>query len=186
MVTVASLWLPIVLAAVAVFIVSSVIHMMLNYHANDFRALPAEDAVMEALRKFDIPPGDYAVPKPGSMAAMKSPAFMEKRNKGPVFLATFMKPGPMDMGGSLAKWFLFSVVVNVFAAYVAGRTLGPGSQYLVVFRVVGTVVFMGYALGIWPITIWYKRSLATTLLSTFDGLVYALVTAGMFGWLWPK
>ena len=186
MVPVASLWLPIVLSAVAVFVVSSVIHMMLGYHAGDFRTLPAEDAVMEALRKFEIPPGDYMVPRAGSMAAMKTPAFVEKMNKGPVFMATFMKAGPMNMGSSLMQWFLYSVVVSVFAAYVAGRALPAGTPYLAVFRMVSTVAFVGYSLALWQNTIWYKKSVATTMRTTFDGLVYALVTAGMFGWLWPK
>jgi hypothetical protein len=54
-----------------------------------------------------------------------------------------------------------------------------------VFRVVGTTAFMGYALGLWQMSIWYKRSAVTTLKSTFDGLVYACLTAGAFGWLWP-
>ena len=174
------------LSAVAVFIVSSVIHMALGYHAQDFKALPSEDAVMEALRKFNLPPGDYVVPKPGSMAAMNTPAFKDKQAKGPVFIATFLKPGPSDMGGSLVKWFLFSIVVSVFAGYVGGRALGPGTHYLPVFRMVGTSAFMGYVLAHWPSTIWYKKALGTTLRNTFDGLVYALVTAGVFGWLWPK
>ncbi|HET7109995.1 MAG TPA: hypothetical protein VFI41_03915, partial [Gemmatimonadales bacterium] len=59
-----SLWLPILLSAVAVFIVSAVIHMALQFwHRNDFRTVPNEDAVMAALRPFDIPPGDYIVPQ---------------------------------------------------------------------------------------------------------------------------
>jgi hypothetical protein len=34
-------------------------------------------------------------------------------------------------------------------------------------------------------SIWYHRSWGTTLRYTVDGLVYALLTAGIFGWLWP-
>ena len=61
MVSIISLWLPILLSAVAVFIASSVIHMVFKYHNSDFKKMPAEDEVMAALRPFDIPPGEYVV-----------------------------------------------------------------------------------------------------------------------------
>ena len=68
MVSLLSLWLPIVLSAVIVFLASSIIHMALGYHANDFQPLAKEDEVAAALRAFDIPPGDYAMPRATSMA----------------------------------------------------------------------------------------------------------------------
>ena len=180
-----SLWLPILLSAVFVFVVSSVIHMALSYHRNDVRPIPDEAAIQEALGKFKIPPGDYMVPRAGSMAAMKTPEFMAKLQKGPVFLATFLPPGPFSMGKSLGQWFLYCFVVSLFAGYVAGVMLVPGTPYLTVFRVAGTVAFVGYAMALWQDSIWHARAVSTTLKSTFDGLVYGLVTAGTFGWLWP-
>ena len=42
MVTVPALWLPILLSGVLVFVVSSIIHMVLSYHAGDSRAVPDE------------------------------------------------------------------------------------------------------------------------------------------------
>jgi hypothetical protein len=117
---------------------------------------------------------------------MKSPEFLEKVRKGPVVLMTVAPGGSMSMGTSLVQWFLYSVLVGVFAAYLAGRALGPGAPYLAVFRVVGTVAFMGYALALFQYSIWYKRNWAATLKSVFDGLVYGLLTAGTFGWLWPR
>ena len=186
MVPVFSLWLPVVLAAVFVFAVSSVIHMVLRYHANDYRALPDESGVMDALSRFTIAPGDYALPKAGSMAALKDPVFLARLAKGPVFMGTFMRPGPMNMGPSLVQWFVYCAVVGVFAAYVTGSALAPGADYLSVFRLSGTVAFAGYALAQWQDSIWLQKSVATTLRNNFDGLVYALVTAGTFGWLWPR
>jgi len=47
MVSIVSLWLPILLSAAAVFILSSIIHMVLKYHNNDFKALPSEEPVMD-------------------------------------------------------------------------------------------------------------------------------------------
>jgi hypothetical protein len=34
--------------------------------------------------------------------------------------------------------------------------------------------------------IWYQRSLTTTIKGTIDGLLYAFLMAGTFGWLWPR
>ena len=99
---------------------------------------------------------------------------------------TVMESGPVSMGPSLAQWFLYCVVVGVFAAYVAGRALEPGAHYLKVFRFAGVTAFVGYSLALWQNTIWYKRAWTTTLKANVDGLVYGLLTAGTFGWLWPK
>lgn len=186
MVPVASLVLPILIAGVLVFLMSSVIHMVLPYHRSDFRRLPSEDPTMEALRRFNIPPGDYLMPAPGSAAAMRSPEFLDKRSKGPVAVMTVLKSGPPAMGGQLALWFVYSLVVGLFAAYVAAVTLGSGAPYRVVFRVTGTVAFAGYALALAQNSIWYGRSWGMTLKTMFDGLIYALLTAGTMGWLWPR
>ena len=186
MVPVMSLWVPILLSAVIVFVASSVIHMLLPIHKGDFRKLPDEDGVMDALRKAGVGPGDYMFPHAGSMADLKSPAFTEKRTRGPVASMTVMESGPVSMGPSLAQWFLYCVVVGVFAAYVAGRALEPGAHYLRVFRFAGVTAFVGYSLALWQNTIWYKRAWTTTRKANVDGLVYGLLTAGTFGWLWPK
>jgi hypothetical protein len=185
MVPVLSLVIPILLSAVIVFVASAIMHMVLSYHRNDLRPLPKEAEVADALRKFAIPPGDYALPCGGSSSAMKDPAFIEKMTKGPVVVMTVMPSGPPAMASSLALWFLYTLVVGVFAAYVAGRALGPGADYLAVFRFAGTTAFCSYSLALLQHSIWYKRNWGTTVKSMLDGLVYALLTAGVFGWLWP-
>lgn len=186
MVPITSLWLPILLSAVIVFVASSVIHMALGYHKNDLLRLPKEDEVMAALRPFNIPPGDYGMPKPASMKAMGSPEFIEKMKRGPVAFITVAPPGPPGMNGPLAQWFVYSIVISFFAAYVASRAVGPSANYLMVFRFVGTTAFMGYAMALPQHSIWYRRNWGTTLRSMFDGLLYASLTAGTFGWLWPR
>lgn len=185
MTSLSALWLPILLSAVIVFLVSSLIHMVLPWHKGDFPPLPREDEVMAALRPFAIPPGDYIVPRAGSMAAMKTPEFLEKLRQGPVMVLTVMPSGPMSMGRNLVQWFLYSVVIGIFAAYVAGRALPPGSPYLQVFRFAGTAAFLCYAVAPWQMSIWYRRSWLLSVKATIDGLIYALLTAGVFGWLWP-
>jgi hypothetical protein len=186
MTSIPSLWLPIVLSGVLVFVASSIIHMFLTYHKNDFSKVPDEDAAMDALRPLNIPPGDYVLPYAGGMEAMKSEEFRAKVEKGPVAFFTVMEPGSMfNMGPQLAQWFVYCLVVAVFAAYVGGRVLGAGAEYLDVFRITGTVAFACYAMGMPQRSIWYKQNWMTTLRSMFDGLVYASITAGAFGWLWP-
>ena len=89
------------------------------------------------------------------------------------------------MGSSLAQWFVYCLIVGVFAAYITGRALEPGAHYLSVFRFAGATAFVGYSLALMQNSIWYKKNWSTTLKSMFDGLIYALFTAGVFGWLWP-
>lgn len=185
MITLDMLWLPILLSAVFVFFVSSVIHMALPWHKGDYSKVPNEDKVMDALRPFAIPPGDYMMPRASSMKDMGSPEFTEKMKKGPVMIFTVVPNGPATMGTSLTLWFLYSVLVGFFAAYLTGRTLAAGADYLEVFRYVGTTAFLGYSLALLQTSIWYRRAWSTTIKSMIDGLIYALVTAGVFGWLWP-
>lgn len=185
MVPLSSLLLPILLSAVAVFIVSSIIHMVLPFHRSDFGKVPNEDAVLDALRQAAIPPGDYMMPRAASMKDMGSPEFIAKMKRGPVAHMTVIPPGPPALGGSLMLWFVYSIVVGVFAAYLTGRAMGPGAPYLEVFRFAGCVAFIGYALALPQGSIWYKRKWSTTIKVMIDGLVYGLVTGGVFGWLWP-
>ena len=186
MVGIAALWLPIVLSAVLVFIVSSIIHMALPWHKSDYPKLANEDQVLSALRGVDLPPGDYFVPKADSMEDMRSPAFKQKVDQGPVVLMTVMPRGMMRMGKTMSLWFVYILIVSFFGAYVAGRAVPAGADYLRVFRFAGVSTFLAYAGALWPQSIWYRRSWTTTIKMTIDGLIYGLVTAGTFGWLWPR
>jgi hypothetical protein len=185
-VSILSLWLPIVVSAVIVFVVSSIIHMATPFHRGDLKTLPREDDVMSALRPFGVPPGNYAMPHAGSMEAMRSPAFLEKMRKGPVAFITVRPPGETNMGPMLITWFLYSVVISFLAAYIAGATLERGSEYLKVFQIAGCVAFIGYAGALPQMSIWWSRSWATTIRTMVDGLIYGLMTGGTFGWLWPR
>lgn len=182
----AALWLPIVLSAVIVFVASFLIHMVLPWHKGDYRPLPNEAAFRDAVRPMAIPPGDYLVPRPTSSADMRSPEFAEKMAQGPVMVITVRPNGLFSMGQNLLLWLIYSLVVSLFAAYVAGRALPPGETYLEVFRFAGVTAFLGYALALWQMSIWYNRSWSITVKATVDGLIYGLLTAGVFGWLWPR
>lgn len=185
-ISIGSLWMPILVSAVIVFLASWVLHAVLKYHHNDHVAAPDEDALMDALRPLNIPPGQYVAPKPASAKDVSSPAYRDKAAKGPAVMMTVLKPDALfKMGPGLAQWFLYSVIVAIICAYAAGRTLGAGAEYLAVFRIVGVVAFACYSVGEVPRSIWFGQKWSTTFKTMFDGLVYALVTAGAFGWLWP-
>jgi hypothetical protein len=180
-----SLVLPMVLSAVFVFIASSIIHMVSPWHKSDYPKIPNEDRAREALRALAIPPGDYMIPRPSSRADLRSAEFAAKIHAGPVVILTVMPNGPMPMLRNMGLWFVYCLAVSLFAAYIAGRALGPGVEYLEVFRFAGATAFIGYAVALWQMSIWYRRSWTTTLKATIDGLIYACLTAGTMGWLWP-
>lgn len=185
MVSLMSLWIPILLSAVAVFVASSIIHMALPYHRNDLKAVPSEDRFLDAVRSFNIPPGDYGAPHAGSMAAMRDPQFVERMKKGPLVLMTVAPGGSPSMGKSLTLWFLYSLLVSAIAAELGSHALAPGAGVEDVCFFVGTAAFLGYSVGLLQSSIWSRRNWGTTLKSVFDGIIYAIITGQTFGWLWP-
>lgn len=186
MVSLSALWLPILLSAVFVFVASSIVHMLLPFHKGDMKKVPDEDAFQDAFRRMGIAPGDYVVPCPGSSQDLKSPAFIEKIRKGPSVFMTVIGGREPAMGRNLALWFLYSVVVSIFAGYIASRALAPGAHYPEVFRFAGTTAFACYGMSLPQSSIWYNRNWGTTVRLLVDGLLYGLLTGGTFGWLWPR
>jgi hypothetical protein len=185
MVPVLSLWLPIVAATVLVFVSSSLIHMFLKYHANDYGPIPGgETQAADALRSLE--PGQYVIPYASSMKEMSEPAYVERMERGPLAFITIRTPGDVGIGRSLVLWFLFALVVSIFAAYMTGRALPAGAEYKAVFRFAATAAFLAYGVGTWSESIWYGRPWKTTLKNTLDAAIYAAVTGGSFGWLWPE
>jgi hypothetical protein len=185
MVSILSLWLPILLSAIAVFLVSSIIHMVLTYHRSNFSPIPDEQAFRDSVRPLNIAPGEYMFPHCSSPKAMETEEFQSKMNEGPVGMMTVMPNGPFAMGKNLMMWFLYSLIVGVFVAYICTLTLAPSADYLKVMQLAGATAFGGYSLALMQNSVWNSRPWSTTFKFMFDGLVYALLTGGMFGWLWP-
>jgi len=181
----ASLWMPILLSAVIVFVASSVMHMLLPYHRGDYRKLPDEEKVAAALRSESLTPGLYVMPY-CTHKEMNTPELQEKYKRGPVAMMTVLPSAPPAMPKFLGLWFLYCVIVGFFVAYLAWHTLAVGTNYLVVFRVVGTAAFLAYGIGQLSNGIWKSQPWSITIKEVLDGLVYGLLTAGTFGWLWPK
>lgn len=185
MVTLAALWLPIVLSSVIVFVASSIMHMLLPYHRGDYRQLPEEDKLLVALRAAALQRGLYVFPY-CTHKDMKSPAMIEKYKQGPVGMITVFPSGPPAMPKFLGQWFAYTLIIGFFVAYLTGRTVAPGANYLVVFRVAGTAAFLAYGLGNLSNGIWKGQPWGMTVKEVIDGLVFGLLTAGTFGWLWPR
>ncbi|MGE5692217.1 MAG: hypothetical protein ACM3YF_00385 [Candidatus Zixiibacteriota bacterium] len=186
MVGIMELWAAILVSTILVFLASWMVHMLPLWHRNDFPQVPNEDKVRDAIRPLAIPPGEYMIPRCNDPKQMKDPAFMEKLKQGPVVFLTVYPNEVFKMGPSLVQWFIYCVIVGIFSAYVAGRALEPGAEYLEVFRFAGVTAFFCYTVALWQASIWFKRSWSHSAKITLDGLIYGLVTAGSFGWLWPS
>jgi hypothetical protein len=185
MVSLSALWLPILLSAVIVFVASSIMHMVLPYHRSDYLKLPDEEKVLPALRAAGLKRGLYIFPHT-THQEMKSPAMIDKYNQGPVGMMTIFPSGQPFIPKFLGLWFGYCLLISFFVAYLTGHTVAPGTYYLAVFRVVGTAAFLAYGLGTMSNGIWRGQPWSFVLKEVIDGLVYALLTAGTFGWLWPK
>lgn len=180
------LWLPILVSAAIVFFASFIMHMVLSYHRSDYRGLPNEERVTDAMRDAGVRPGPAYFFPYFAFKEMKSAPVIERMNRGPVGFLTVLPSGPPAMGKNMIQWFLYCVVISIFAAYLSGRLLTPATAFLQVFRVVGTVAFLGYGGAHAQESIWSGRSWAVTLKHILDSVIYALLTAAIFGWLWPK
>lgn len=180
-----SLWLPVVVSAVAVFIVSAIVHMVLRYHRADFKRLSDEDSVAAAVRKVGPSPGVYAIPYCAEMAQMKDPAMRKKFEDGPVAHLIVRRNGLPGMGKNLAQWFLLCFLVSFVTGYVARHTLSFGASGLEVMRLTGTVAFAAYAFGYLQNSIWEGIPWSNSLRGLIDAVLYALTTGLVFRWLWP-
>ncbi|HWW21214.1 MAG TPA: hypothetical protein VNZ06_10445 [Steroidobacteraceae bacterium] len=175
--TLVALWLPILLSAVIAFMAGWLMHMFVRHHRNDFKAVPNEPSACQSLGSLGLTPGDYFIPH----------ASQSQRSSAPVtVIMTVMRPGGVQLGSALVQWFLYQLAISFLCAYVASRTLAFAAPYLNVFRVVGTVGFMAYSVAYAHESIWWQRGWGITVRYMFDGLVYSLLTAGVFGWLWPR
>ncbi len=180
-----ALWMPIVLSAIIVFIASSIMHTVLKYHQSDCRKFENEEKVLAVLRGENLQRGLYIFPF-SAPKDMKSPAMAEKYKQGPVGMMTVLPNGQPVMAKFIGQWFVYCLVISFFVGYLAWHTLAVGVNYLVVFRVVGTAAFLAYGLSQISNSIWKGQTWSMTIKEVVDGLIYGLLTAGTFGWLWPR
>ncbi|MHC4099923.1 MAG: hypothetical protein ACYS15_10120 [Planctomycetota bacterium] len=184
-VSVVDLWLPILLSAVGVFIAAFLAHMVVPHHKGDWGKVPDEDGFLEAVRSRSIAAGQYMFPF-CDMSDMKDEEKKKRYAAGPHGVMVVW-PGMPNMGKNLVLTFIFYLVVGFCVAYVGTLAFRghPSLDYMQVFRVTGTVAILSYCLGGIPGTIWFGHSWRSQIMYIIDGVVYALITAGFFGWLWP-
>ncbi len=123
----AELWMPILVSAVCVFLVSSVLHMLLPIHKSDYGKLEREAELMASMREQGVQPGTYMFPNCDSMKDLESPEMVEKFKQGPVGWMTVMPSGPPSMGRPLLLWFLYTILLGVFLGYLSWMALEPGA-----------------------------------------------------------
>ena len=176
-----ALWLPILLSAVFVFVISSILHMVLGaWHRGDYGKASTEGALVDAIKS--LPSGQYLVPCHDF--AKLTPEQRAEAMKGPSAMMLLRNP-PASFPATLGIWFVYALVVSLFVAYLTSVTVQAGAAYLHVHRVAGTAAFLAWSLGQATDSIWFGRPWKVTLKHMIDGLIYALVTGGTFGWLWP-
>lgn len=181
-----ALLMPALVATVLVFLASSLIHMVLRLHKPDYKKLANEDEVRAAIRKGAPAPGQYVMPHCLDPKEQASPEMQRKFEEGPNAVLYVGRSGPVKLGPFLGKWIAYSFVVSLLAGYLARATHGPGAEYLSVFQVAGVAAWLAYSWQSPSDSIWKYKPCSVTLRSMFDGLVYALLTAGSFAWLWPE
>lgn len=182
--TLASLWLPIILSAVFVFIASALINMLLKFwHMPDYHGFSNEDEVRAAIRNGNPAPGQYSLPYCPPQA-MKDPAVLEKFAQGPTGMVFLRKPGPMNMGVPLLQWFLVCVLISLLGALVA-LALPTGADPHAVFHTTALAALLGYCLGVFQNAIWFGWPWRSAAKYIVDGILYAIITGFTFLWLWP-
>jgi hypothetical protein len=185
MASLASLWLPIVLGAVSVFIASSLVHMVFRWHQSDYRPLPDEEGARTALGKQAPTPGQYVVPYCPGPAEAQAPEMQRKFNEGPVAVVRLLPNGAPAMGRMLGQWFALNLAVAFLTAYVAAHSLAAGAPALTVLRVTATVAFLAYAAGSVSEGIWMGKPWGAVSKDLLDALIYGFATALPLALLWP-
>ena len=180
-----ALWLPILVSTVFVFIASNLVWMVLQLHKKDWDPLPDEEAFAEAINGMKAGRGEYSFPFAADTAAWKSDEWQAKFKRGPVGFLTLQTPGEMNMGKMMGSWIAYIVIIQIFVAYLTGLALGAGAHYLQVFQIAGTAAILGFAGAVPPEAIWMGRKWSNVFGHMRDGILYGLITAGTFGWLWP-
>lgn len=180
------LWLPMLASAVAVFAVSSIVHMAMQHHKQDCVGVPNEAAVLAALRQAGVTRGEYMFPHAGSMKAMATPEMQAKLAQGPVGFLTVVPNGPLAMGKSLTQWFLYSLAISFLSGYVGWHAMGAGAGFTEVLRITGSVALGIYASAFAHASIWRGTPWGVAMRFALDGVAYGLTTGLVFGWLWPS
>ena len=183
MIPLTTLWLPILLSVVFVFIASNILHMAIpGWHRADYGKLPDEPSVLSALAGAKS--GQYIAPNVNWNKLAKEER--ETMMKGPMAFLLLRNPGKFSFPSALISYFIYTLVVTILIAYVGAVTRSQGSDFLDVFRVLGTAGILAYSFQSVNDSIWYGKPWGATTKDIIDGIIYGLLTGATFGWLWPR
>jgi hypothetical protein len=180
----AHLWLPIVVSAVAVFVLSAASHMLTPWRRTEWGRTAAQDALQRAIE--GVAPGQYGFPAAPSQKEQMGPEWMARWAKGPSGWLTVAPPGPFSMGRNMGLSLLAFLVITLLVAYLACLSLGPGTATLTIVRFFSTAGVLAYAAGPVFASIWYHRPWRTWLMDLFDAFLFGFATAAVFALLWPR
>jgi hypothetical protein len=180
------LWLPILLASLFCWITSALFHMLIKHHNADYKKIDSEDKVADVLREANLAPGLYHLPYCADMKEMANEDMQKKFENGPIAMISVFENGMPAMGKLLIQQFLFFLVACILVAYVASFSLIPSAADMSVFRLVLVVSFLTFGWGLVPYSIWYGHPWSNCIRYLIDAIIYGLVTAVTFVWLWPQ
>ena len=180
------LWMPILLGSVLAWISSALIHMLLKYHNSDYRKLANEDEVAASIRHGSPQTGLHSIPHCKDMSELAEPAMQAKFVDGPVAFVTIFPNGLPRMGKLVGQQVVYFLIGCALIAWCATLALAPGANYMDVFSFVAPVAFLAFGWAVVPFAIWFGHPWSMTAKYLLDALIYALVVAGSFAWLWPR
>lgn len=180
-----SLWLPIIASAAGVFFASFILWAATPWHNADIRKVPDPGAADRAVEGLALRPGFYMLPCTHDPQEMKGEEFQARFKRGP-WATINVFPSQPNMGKNLGLSFATYLVISVVIAYLASSVLAPGTAYPKVFQVVGTAGVLAYTFGGIANGVWFGKPTGWVVRDIIDAAVYAMVTAGMFAWLWPS
>lgn len=186
MIHAAALWLPALVATVAVFMASAVVWMAMPHHKKDFAGAEDEDGLMDAVRKcVSVAPGMYYFPF-AKWGQENADAYKDKVRAGPVGILRVRDPkSALDMRSALIKAFLQYAAINAVIALLAAGVVGTEAHFAEVFHVTGLAAFLAYGFVGVQESIWFGLPGKVAVKHAVDGLVYAVITGAVFGWLRP-
>lgn len=184
MITILSLWLPILLSSIVVFLASMIVWPTL--HRSDYKGLPDEEAAVKALRPQNLQPGLYNIPNIAKRSDSRKPEVLKKFEEGPVGFLTVLPNKFPAMGTSLSLSFLYYLLVGIFVAYLSRQTLSEGAKFVIVFKLTGVSAWLAYGTAIIPEAIWFGRPWKAVGRTLVDALIYGSLTGAVFGWIWPN
>lgn len=183
MVPIGSLFLPIVLSAVIVWVASFTVWVVLPHHRKDYAGLPDEEAARTALK--GLAPGQYNVPHLASRSDLKTPEGKKRFEDGPVGFLTVLPSRIPSMAKNMILSFIFYIVVGILVAYLASRSMAAGEEYIRVFRFVSVMAWIAHGMAAVPDAIWFGRPWSAIVKMQADALLYGLLTGGAFAGFWP-